>query len=244
MTRQTISSGKKSRRQQQEAMVQDMGTYQSRLKPSSKFPELKALSYAQQDYIDALRESSVVFGLGSAGTGKTYVATHYAAELLYYKKIDKIVITRPAVAACGEEMGFLPGDLSEKFLPYLLPYMEIFNELLGKSFTEYCLKTGAIEAVPLGFMRGRSFKDCIVLGDELENATPMQMKLLLTRIGENCKMFLNGDLDQQDTDGLSGLQDAIGRTRHVDEVEVIQFTDDDIVRSGLCKKLLKAYKNY
>lgn len=238
------SSGKKQRKQQQ--LVQDMGQYNVPDKRfnTSKFPELKALNYAQQDYIDAMRESEVVFALGSAGTGKTYVATHYAAEQLFYKKIDKIIITRPAVEACGEEMGFLPGDLQEKFLPYLLPYMETFNELLGKSFTEYCLKTGAIEAVPLAFMRGRQFKDCIVLGDELENATPMQLKLLLTRIGENCKMLLNGDLDQKDIQGLSGLEDAIGRTRHVEEVEVIQFTDDDIVRSGLCKKLLKAYKNY
>lgn len=236
------SSGKKHRKQQ---MIQDMGfapTPEKRF--SSKFPELKPLTYAQQDYIDAMRESDVVFALGSAGTGKTWVATHYAAEQLYYKKVDKVIITRPAVEACGEQLGFLPGDLQEKFLPYLLPYMETFNELLGKSFTEYCLKTGAIEAVPLAFMRGRSFKDCIVLGDELENATPMQLKLLLTRIGTNCKMLLNGDLDQQDIAGLSGLQDAIGRTRHVEEVEVIQFTDDDIVRSGLCKKLLKAYKNY
>lgn len=238
------SSGKKQRKQQQ--LVQDMGQYNVPDKRfnTSKFPELKALNYAQQDYIDAMRESDVVFALGSAGTGKTYVATHYAAEQLFYKKIDKIIITRPAVEACGEEMGFLPGDLQEKFLPYLLPYLETFNELLGKSFTEYCLKTGAIEAVPLAFMRGRQFKDCIVLGDELENATPMQLKLLLTRIGENCKMLLNGDLDQKDIQGLSGLEDAIGRTRHVEEVEVIQFTDDDIVRSGLCKKLLKAYKNY
>jgi phosphate starvation-inducible PhoH-like protein len=236
------SSGKKARKNQQ--MVQDMGYQQPSQKSFSKFPELKPLTYAQQDYMDAIRESDVVFALGSAGTGKTYIATHYAAEQLYYKKIDKIIITRPAVEACGESMGFLPGTLDEKFLPYLLPYMETFNELLGKSFTEYCLKTGAIEPVPLAFMRGRSFKDCIVLGDELENATPMQLKLLLTRIGTNCKMLLNGDLDQQDISGLSGLQDAIGRTRHVDEVEVIQFTDDDIVRSGLCKKLLKDYKNY
>lgn len=238
------SSGKKQRKQQ--SMVQDMGQYAPVDKrfSQSKFPELKALNYAQQDYIDAMKESDVVFALGSAGTGKTFMATHYAAEQLFYKKVDKIIITRPAVEACGEQMGFLPGDLDEKFLPYLLPYMETFNELLGKSFTEYCLKTGAIEAVPLAFMRGRSFKDCIVLGDELENATPMQLKLLLTRIGTNCKMLLNGDLDQKDIQGMCGLEDAIGRTRHVDEVEVIQFTDDDIVRSGLCKKLLKAYKNY
>jgi len=238
------SSGKKQRRQL--VMVQEMGYSQTPIdrKQTQKFPKLEPKSYRQQDYMDAIVESDVVFGLGSAGTGKTYVATHYAAEQLYYKKIDKIIITRPAVEACGEQMGFLPGTLEEKFMPYLLPYMEIFNELLGKSFTEYCLKVGAIEVVPLAFMRGRSFKDCIVLADEMENASPMQLKLLLTRIGENCKRLINGDLDQQDTQGLSGLTDAIGRTRHVEEVEVIEFTDDDIVRSGLCKKLLKAYKNY
>lgn len=240
------SSGKKARKSNQNQMVQDMGGYAPVDKRfnSSKFPELKALNYAQQDYIDAIRESDVVFALGQAGTGKSYVATHYAAEQLFYKKIDKIIITRPAVEACGEQLGFMPGDLQEKFAVYLATYMETFNELLGKSFTEYCLKTGIIEPVPLAFMRGRSFKNCIVLGDELENATPMQLKLLLTRIGENCKMLLNGDLDQKDIQGTSGLEDAIGRTRHVDEVEVITFTDDDIVRSGLCKKLLKAYKNY
>lgn len=240
------SSGKKARKATQNQMVQDMGGYQNVVdrKPAQRFTKLDPKSYRQQDYMDAIQESDVVFGLGSAGTGKTYVATHYAAEQLYYKKIDKIIITRPAVEACGEQMGFLPGTLEEKFMPYLLPYMEIFNELLGKSFTEYCLKTGAIEVVPLAFMRGRSFKDCIVLADEMENASPMQLKLLLTRIGENCKMLINGDLDQQDIHGVSGLADAIGRTRHVEEVEVIEFTDDDIVRSGLCKKLLKAYKNY
>lgn len=238
------SSGKKQRKQQ--AMIHDMGYSQTPIdrKPAQRFPKLEPKSYRQQDYMDALNESDIVFGLGSAGTGKTYVATHYAAEQLYYKKIDKIIITRPAVEACDEKLGFLPGTLEEKFMPYLLPYMEIFNELLGKSFTEYCLKVGAIEVVPLAFMRGRSFKDCIVLADEMENASPMQLKLLLTRIGENCKMFINGDLDQQDIQGLSGLSDAIGRTRHVEEVEVIEFTDEDIVRSGLCKKLLKAYKNY
>ncbi len=147
------SSGKKARKSTQ--MVVDMGQGTEVKRYGAKFPELKAMTYAQQDYIDAIRESDVVFALGSAGTGKTYVATHFAAEQLYYKKVDKIIITRPAVEACGESMGFLPGTLEEKFLPYLLPYMETFNELLGKSFTEYCLKTGAIEAVPLAFMRGR-----------------------------------------------------------------------------------------
>lgn len=231
------SSGKKARKYVSEGM---------NAKPnfSARFPELIPQSYAQQDYIEAITNCDIVFATGSAGSGKTYVATHYAAEQLYYKKVDKIIITRPAVEACGESLGYLPGELEDKFAPYLVPYLETLNELLGKSFVEYCLKIGSIEAVPLGFMRGRSFKNCIILGDELENATPMQLKLLLTRIGENTKMLLNGDLDQKDIDGTSGIEDAIGVLRHVKEVGVINFTHDDCVRSGLCKKVLKAYSGY
>jgi len=226
-----ISGGKKQRKTE--------GNFSN-----NSFPRLEPQSYRQQDYIDAINSKDIVFAIGSAGSGKSYVATHYAAEQLFYKRVNKIIITRPAVEACGESLGFLPGELEDKFAPYLQPYLETFNELLGKSFVEYCLKVGSIEAVPLGFMRGRSFRDCIILGDELENATPMQLKLLLTRVGENSKMLLNGDLDQKDIAGLSGLEDAIGVLRHVPEVEVINFTDDDCVRSGLCKKILRAYKGY
>ncbi len=238
------SSGKKARRTTQ--MVQDMG-YQSPAdrKPAQKFPKLEAQTYRQQDYIDALNTKDIVFALGDAGVGKTYVSTHYAAEQLYYRRVNKIILTRPAVEACGEELGFLPGDLVEgKMLPYLVPYMETLNELLGKSFVEYCLKIGTIEPVPLAFMRGRSFKDCIILADEMQQATPMQMKLLLTRIGNNTKMMINGDVGQRDRIDATGLEDAIGKLRHLDEVEVIQFTDDDCIRSGVCKKVLKAYRHY
>lgn len=214
-----------------------------------KFPQLAPKTYRQEDYLEAITNKDIVFALGSAGSGKSYVATHYAAEQLYYKKIDKIILTRPAIEAAGEELGFLPGELVEgKLMPYLIPYMETLNELLGKSYVEYCLKTGIIEPVPLAFMRGRSFgsvnNGCIILADEMQSATPMQMRLLLTRIGEGTKMLINGDIDQRDKLDATGLEDAIGRLRHLDEVEVIQFTDDDCVRSGMCKKVLRAYSGY
>lgn len=232
------NTGKRARKDEQ--IFNDMG-YKAPARLQVKFPKLEPKSYRQQDYLDAIVEKDIVFATGSAGTGKTYVATHYAAEQLYYKKVDKIIITRPAVEACGESMGFLPGELEDKFAPYLAPYMETFNELLGKSFVEYCIKSEQIEAVPLGFMRGRSFKNCIVLADEMENASPMQLKLLLTRFGENCKMLINGDLGQRDLEHVRGLEDAVGTLRHLQEVELITFHPDDVVRSGLCKKILKAY---
>jgi len=234
------SSGKRARKQ----MYEDMGDIKYQKVSVQKFPKLEAQSYRQEDYIEAIKTKEVVFALGSAGSGKSYVATHYAAEQLYYKKIDKIILTRPVVEACGEELGFLPGDLIEgKMMPYLAPYMETLNELLGKTFVEYCLKVGTIEPVPLAFMRGRSFKNCLILADEMQSASAMQLKLILTRIGENTKLLINGDLAQRDLQQMNGLEDAIGTLRHLEEVEVIQFTDDDCVRSGLCKKILRAYGN-
>lgn len=229
------SSGKKARRVQNSAAT-------------TAFPELQPQSYVQQDYIDAIKSKDIVFALGSAGSGKSYVATHYAAEQLFYRRIDKIILTRPAVEAAGEELGFLPGELVEgKLMPYLTPYMETLNELLGKTFVEYCLKTGSIEPVPLAYMRGRSFgslnRGCLILADEMQSATPMQMKLLLTRIGTNTKMLINGDIEQRDKHDATGLEDAIARLGYLDEVGVVKFSDDDCVRSGICKKVLKAYRN-
>lgn len=232
------ASGKRARKQAYE------GTFERRQDKSNaqKFPTLVAQSYRQEDYIEAIQTKDVVFALGSAGSGKSYVATHYAAEQLYYKKIDKIILTRPVVEACGEELGFLPGDLIEgKMMPYLAPYMETLNELLGKTFVEYCLKVGTIEPVPLAFMRGRSFKNCLILADEMQSASAMQLKLILTRIGEGTKLLINGDLAQRDIEHMKGLEDAIGTLRHLEEVSVIQFTNDDCVRSGLCRKILRAY---
>lgn len=236
------NSGKRARKN--ETLYTDMG-YQAPQKVSVKFPKLEAQTYRQQDYLDAIYNKDIVFATGAAGTGKSYVGIHYAAEQLYYKKIDKIILTRPAVEACGESLGFLPGELVEgKLMPYLIPYTETLNELLGKSFVEYCLKTNIIEPVPLAFMRGRSFKNCIILADEMQSASPMQLKLLLTRIGENTKLLINGDIAQRDIIDATGLEDAIGVLSHVPEVEVINFSDDDCVRSGLCKKILRAYSGY
>lgn len=235
------SSGKKARRSQ---MYEDMGVVpQAPPKNMQRIPKLVPQSYVQQDFMDAINSKDIVFALGSAGSGKTYVSTHYAAEQLYYKKIDKIILTRPAKEAAGEELGFLPGELVEgKLMPYLIPYMETFNELLGKSFVEYCLKVGSIEPVPLAFMRGRSFKNCLIIADEMQSATPIQLKLLLTRIGENSRVIINGDAEQRDDLSTTGLEDAIGHLHHLDEVGVIKFTDDDCVRSGICRKVLKAYR--
>lgn len=237
------SSGKKARRQMYNDMGQTDTPTQQRVQ-AQKFPKLIPKTYKQEDLMEAMDNKTVVFALGSAGSGKTYCQTHYAAEQLYYKKIDKIILTRPATEAAGEELGFMPGDLLEKFSVYIAPYMETLNELLGKTFVEYCLKTGVIEAVPLGFMRGRSFKNCLILADEMQSASPIQMKLLLTRLGEDSKVFINGDVQQRDDASTIGLEDAIGTLRHLKQVEVVQFTDDDCVRSGTCRDILRAYSGY
>ena len=235
------NSGKRARRENKETFSWYDTQHPSKI--PSKFPNLEPKSYVQQDYLDAIVSKDIVFALGSAGSGKSYVATHYAAEQLYYKRVNKIILTRPAVEAGGEHLGFLPGELIDgKLMPYLQPYMETLNELLGKSFVEYCLKVGYVEPVPMAFMRGRSFKDCLILADEMQSASEDQLKMLLTRIGENSKLLINGDLEQRDI-RAAGLEDAIGRIHHLPEVEVITFRDDDCVRSGICKKILKAYRN-
>ena len=204
------------------------------------FEPIVARNYAQGAYLDSIRRNQITFAVGPAGTGKSYIATAYAAEQLYYKKVDKIIITRPAVEA-EETLGFLPGELEEKYAPYLAPIRDIFDGLLGKSFVDYCIKTKYIEPVPIAFMRGRTFENAIVLIDEAQNCTPNQMKLILSRIGENCKYIIDGDITQKDINGDSGLTDAISKLEHLQGIEVVQFLTQDIVRSGLCKKIIQAY---
>jgi phosphate starvation-inducible PhoH-like protein len=208
------------------------------------FEPIIAKNYAQGQYLESIRTRQITFGIGSAGTGKTYIATAYAAEQLYYKKVDKVILTRPAVEAAGESLGFLPGELIEgKLLPYMVPYLETFSDLLGQSFLAYCLKVGYIEPVPLAFMRGRSFKNCLILADEMQSATSLQMQLLLTRIGENSKLIINGDIAQRDDKNVNGLEDATNRLGGLQEVDIVRFHDNDCVRSGLCKKVLQAYSS-
>lgn len=226
-------SGKRARRESPDSTIGDIRT---------KFKSIEPLNYIQGAYLDALRENQIVFAVGSAGTGKTYVATSYAAEQLYYKRINKIIITRPNVES-GPSLGHLPGELDEKYLPYLMPFLDTFYEKLGKTFTDYCLKSKDIEAIPLGFLRGRSFRDCLVILDEAQNCTPGQMKLLLSRIGNNCTMIIDGDINQCDIKGPNGLEDAINRVQNIEGVEIVQFLDEDIVRSKMCKKIILAYNN-
>lgn len=200
---------------------------------------IEPLNPKQGKYLSAIRNSKLVFGLGPAGTGKTYIAGSAAAEMLESKQVEKIIITRPAVDA-GESLGFLPGELEEKYEPYIAAFRDVLNERLGKTYVEYLLKIGRIEAQPFAYMRGRTFKNAVVILDEAQNATPEQMKLFLTRIGENCTVIVDGDESQADIKN-SGLMDAVKRLSYIPEVKVVQFGTADIVRSGLVQEIVEAY---
>lgn len=209
---------------------------------SNKFQSIVPKNEAQANYLRALSTQDIIIGTGPAGTGKTYISTSYAAEQLYYKKINKLILTRPNIEA-GESMGFLPGNLDEKYLPYLYPFLETLEEKLGKSYVQYLIKNRIIEPIPIGFLRGRTFNNAIVILDEAQNATKSQMKLILSRIGNSCKMIIEGDTNQLDIPkNDSGLEDIFKRLNKIPGVGVINFSKDDIVRSKLCKRIIEAYE--
>lgn len=201
---------------------------------------LKAQTPNQERYIKAIKNAQLTFGLGPAGTGKTYIAGALAAQALLDGDVEKIIITRPAVEA-GESLGFLPGELEEKYAPYIAAFRQVLVERLGQGRVDYMLKRGTIEAQPLAYMRGLTFKNAFVIMDEAQNATPVQMKLFLTRIGEGGRIIVNGDLEQQDIGGKSGLEDAVSRLSFIPSVQVVRFTMNDIVRSDLCGEIVRAY---
>ena len=204
------------------------------------FENVKPLNYIQGEYLRAIHENSIIFGIGSAGTGKTYIAATYAAGELFHRRVKKIILTRPNVET-GRGLGFLPGTLEEKYAPYLEPFDQIFSNSLGRGFYEYALNRNQIVPKPLGFMRGTTFEDCIVLLDEAQNATRDEMKMILSRIGKNCKIIISGDHEQSDISN-SGLLDATKRLEGIEDISVIRFRDEDIVRSKLCKQIILAYK--
>ena len=196
---------------------------------------------AQKRYISAIRNSVVTFGVGPAGTGKTYIAGSIAAELLNSRSIETLYITRPVIEA-GEKLGFLPGEMDEKYAPYIAALRQVLDERLGSSTVDFLLKSGRIQAVPLGYMRGLTFKNCMVIFDEAQNATKEQFKLFLTRIGENCRVVVDGDPSQSDIPN-SGLLDAINRVSYIPSIRVVEFDKSDSVRSGLTEEILTAYES-
>jgi len=201
---------------------------------------LVAKTVAQKRYIAHLRANIITFAVGPAGTGKTYVAMAFAAEMLANGEIDSIIVTRPGVEA-GRDWGALPGELSEKFAPFMEPIERVLEERLGKGNVGGLKKSGRIQFKPLEFMRGMTFSRCFYLLDEAQNTTPEQMKLFLTRIGEDCKVVIDGDLAQKDIRGKSGLSDAIDRFSKSDYMGVAEFGIDDCVRSGIALEILKGY---
>ena len=200
-------------------------------------------SATQAKYITEMMQNELVFGLGPAGTGKTYLAVALAVSMMLEGAVDKIILSRPAVEA-GENLGFLPGDLKEKVDPYLRPLYDALYEMLPAEQVDKKLALGDIEIAPLAFMRGRTLSNAFVILDEAQNTTQMQMKMFLTRLGENSRMVVNGDLSQVDLPRgvISGLRDALDTLKGISNIGSVTFSANDVVRHGLVAKIVKAYE--
>ncbi|MCP5112082.1 MAG: PhoH family protein, partial [bacterium] len=199
----------------------------------------------QRLYLDAIERSDLVFGVGPAGTGKTYLAVAMGISALLGKRVNRIILTRPAVEA-GERLGFLPGTIQEKVDPYLRPLFDALYEMLDADKVERFLDKNVIEVAPIAFMRGRTLNDSFVILDEAQNATPEQMKMLLTRQGFNAKMVVTGDITQIDlpTGKHSGLLQALDVLREVDGIRFVRFDETDVVRHPLVQRIVKAYETF
>lgn len=204
-------------------------------------PTLKARNKAQAEYLQLIESQSLIFGVGPAGTGKSFVATKWAAHQLEDRRISKIIVTRPAVEA-EENMGFLPGEIADKFAPYFKVIRGILEGHFGVGAVECMIKNGRIEIAPLAYLRGDTFEDAFVLLDEAQNTTVKQMKLFLTRIGPNCTVVVDGDTDQVDIPEANGLADALERFKDLPDSGIKVFTEEDIVRSGMCREIIKRYR--
>ena len=197
----------------------------------------------QSQFIEAMNTHDMVFGMGPAGTGKTYLAVAKAVNEMLANRVDKIILTRPAVEA-GENLGFLLGDLKEKIDPYLRPLYDALYEMLPRDVVGKKIANGEIEIAPLAYMRGRTLTHAMIILDEAQNTTPMQMKMFLTRLGEGSRMVINGDLTQTDLPrgGVSGLAEAERILKKVPEIAFVEFTNKDVVRHGLVSKIVLAYE--
>ena len=200
-------------------------------------------SLTQKLYIESIRKHDIVFGVGPAGTGKTYLAMAMAVSALVNREVNRIILTRPAVEA-GEKLGFLPGDLSQKVDPYLRPLLDALYDMMDYEKASRLIEKNAIEVAPLAFMRGRTLNDAFVVLDEAQNTTPMQMKMFLTRLGFNSKAVITGDTTQIDLSGddKSGLLEAESLVKKIDGISFVYFSKKDVVRHPLVRKIIEAYE--
>ena len=208
----------------------------------TKNKKIYARSKNQEKFVDSINKNDLVFGVGPAGTGKTYLAVAAAVQSLLNNQISRIILSRPAVEA-GERLGFLPGDLKEKIDPYLSPLYDALNDLMSKKILEGNIDSGIIEIAPLAFMRGRTLENAFIILDEAQNTTNMQMKMFVTRLGRNSKMVILGDVTQIDlpTGSSSGLKEILKLIPKEEGIEIINFQSKDIVRHRLVDKIVKAY---
>lgn len=207
--------------------------------------QIKSKTHGQKTYVGAIKENSIVFAIGPAGTGKTFLAVAMAVTAFRDKQVNRIILTRPAVEA-GEKLGFLPGDLQNKVDPYLRPLYDSLYEIMGAETYQKYLEKGMIEIAPLAYMRGRTLDDSFIILDEAQNTTPEQMKMFLTRIGFGSKAVITGDITQIDLPGekKSGLKEVIKILKDIKGIEFIYLTDKDVVRHELVQKIIKAYERY
>ena len=209
---------------------------------TSRGKQIKCKTVGQKTYVEAIKKNTVVFGVGPAGTGKTYLAVCMAVSAYKNKQVEKIILTRPAVEA-GEKLGFLPGDLHEKVDPYLRPLYDALQELFGLETYGKLMERGAIEVAPLAYMRGRTLSNAFIILDEAQNTTKEQMKMFLTRMGEGSKTVVTGDVTQIDLDGKeSGLVHATNILGDVEGVSVVRLTAKDVVRHPLVMRIIRAYE--
>ncbi len=206
---------------------------------------IRAKTKGQQDYVDAIDANTVVFGIGPAGTGKTYLAMAKAVEFLQSKKVHRIILTRPAVEA-GEKLGFLPGTLSDKIDPYLRPLYDALQDMIGVEMLPKLMESGVLEVAPLAYMRGRTLNDAFVILDEAQNTTPMQMKMFLTRLGFGSTMVVTGDMTQVDLPRgqRSGLQVVKDILEGIPDIYFAQLESTDVVRHQLVSRIVDAYDHY
>lgn len=206
---------------------------------------VKPKTLGQKAYVDAIREKMIVFGMGPAGTGKTYLAMAMAITAFKNEEVGRIILTRPAIEA-GEKLGFLPGDLQSKVDPYLRPLYDALYQIMGAESFQKNMEKGLIEVAPLAYMRGRTLDNAFIILDEAQNTTPAQMKMFLTRIGFGSKAVITGDATQKDLapDAASGLDIALKVLRNVEEIGICELTSQDVVRHPVVQKIVKAYEDY